>query len=206
MWQAFALSFILWYLTFGFICSSALWKKHFFTCWTPALDIQTSNSETICSWSQLSLQKVQAHTLLWVQDSLMNSNLLLFFTHRLFLWIFLIIWGVSNFQESSFAKQLVVFSTFPEREGTRSFKCYTFLQMTSLFMNTVASFIKNKTAYFIYVLVKSHNPLIRNLKLSYSNEDLKMKKLLLNLLVVMSRDSAALQVSHTLTQSLFKFG
>uniref|UniRef100_A0A3Q2VTZ8 Cilia and flagella associated protein 69 n=1 Tax=Haplochromis burtoni TaxID=8153 RepID=A0A3Q2VTZ8_HAPBU len=55
-------------------------------------------------------------------------------------------------------------------------------------------FYENKTAYFIYVLVKSHNPLIRNLKLSYSNEDLKMKKLLLNLLVVMSRDLAALQL------------
>lgn len=67
-------------------------------------------------------------------------------------------------------------------------------------------FYENKTAYFIYVLVKSHNHSIRNLKLSYSNEDLKMKKLLLNLLVVMSRDLAALQVSHTLTQLLFKFG
>uniref|UniRef100_A0A3P9DL76 Cilia and flagella associated protein 69 n=1 Tax=Maylandia zebra TaxID=106582 RepID=A0A3P9DL76_9CICH len=62
----------------------------------------------------------------------------------------------SQLIESSFAKQLVVFSTFPE--------------------------------------LKSHNPLIRNLKLSYSNEDLKMKKLLLNLLVVMSRDLAALQL------------
>ncbi|XP_035800798.2 cilia- and flagella-associated protein 69 isoform X1 [Amphiprion ocellaris] len=58
--------------------------------------------------------------------------------------------------ESLFAKQLVVFVTFPE--------------------------------------LKTHSHLIHNLKLSYSNEDLKMKKLLLNLLVLMSRDSAALQL------------
>ncbi|XP_037650921.1 cilia- and flagella-associated protein 69-like isoform X1 [Sebastes umbrosus] len=58
--------------------------------------------------------------------------------------------------ESLFAKQLVVFVTFPE--------------------------------------LKSQNPLIRNLKLTYSNEDLKMKKLLLNLLVLMSKDLAALQL------------
>lgn len=53
------------------------------------------------------------------------------------------------------------------------------------------------TKCLIYVLVKSHNPLVRNLKLNFSNEDLKMKKLLLNLLVIMSKDLAALQVSHT---------
>ncbi|XP_070778157.1 cilia- and flagella-associated protein 69-like [Enoplosus armatus] len=58
--------------------------------------------------------------------------------------------------ESLFAKQLVVFVTFPE--------------------------------------LKSHNPLVRNLKLNFSNEDLKMKKLLLNLLVLMSKDLAALQL------------
>ncbi|KAL3043454.1 hypothetical protein OYC64_003340 [Pagothenia borchgrevinki] len=58
--------------------------------------------------------------------------------------------------ESLFAKQLVVFATFPE--------------------------------------LKSHNPLVSNLKLSYNNEDLKMKKMLLNLLVLMSKDLAALQL------------
>lgn len=44
--------------------------------------------------------------------------------------------------------------------------------------------------------MKIHNPLVRNLKLTYSNEDFKLKKLLLNLLVMMSRDPAALQVCH----------
>lgn len=43
---------------------------------------------------------------------------------------------------------------------------------------------------------------MRNLKLSFSKEDLKMKKLLLNLLVFMSNDLAALQVNHTLIISV----
>ncbi|KAF3707167.1 Cilia- and flagella-associated protein 69 [Channa argus] len=42
--------------------------------------------------------------------------------------------------------------------------------------------------------VKNHNPLVRNFKLSYNNEDFKMKKLLLNLLVPMSKDFAAQQL------------
>lgn len=46
----------------------------------------------------------------------------------------------------------------------------------------------------VCVSVKGHNPLARN----FSNEELKMKKLLLNLLVLLSKDVAALQVSHTL--------
>uniref|UniRef100_A0A674CXB9 Cilia and flagella associated protein 69 n=1 Tax=Salmo trutta TaxID=8032 RepID=A0A674CXB9_SALTR len=58
--------------------------------------------------------------------------------------------------ESLFAKQLVLFVTFPE--------------------------------------LKSHNPLVRNLKLSYNNEDFEMKRLLLNLVVVMSKDLSALQL------------
>lgn len=50
---------------------------------------------------------------------------------------------------------------------------------------------------FIYPLVKSLNPLVHNIKFNYSTEELIMKKLLLNLLAVMSKDSAALQVSQT---------
>ncbi|XP_071355302.1 cilia- and flagella-associated protein 69-like isoform X2 [Trachinotus anak] len=42
--------------------------------------------------------------------------------------------------------------------------------------------------------LKTQKSLVCNLKLNYSNEDLKMKKLLLNLLVVMSKDFAALQL------------
>ncbi|XP_071378837.1 cilia- and flagella-associated protein 69-like [Centroberyx affinis] len=58
--------------------------------------------------------------------------------------------------ESLFAKQLIVFITFPE--------------------------------------LKSHNPLVRNLKLTYNNEDFEMKRLLLNLVVFMSKDLSALQL------------
>lgn len=58
--------------------------------------------------------------------------------------------------ESGFAKQLILFATFPE--------------------------------------VKSHNPLVRSLKLSFKNEDFEMKKLLFNLLVVMSKDLSAIQL------------
>ncbi|MCI4381536.1 hypothetical protein PGIGA_G00253140 [Pangasianodon gigas] len=42
--------------------------------------------------------------------------------------------------------------------------------------------------------LRSHNPLIRNFKLTFSNEDFEMKKLLLNLIVVLSRDLAAVQL------------
>lgn len=50
--------------------------------------------------------------------------------------------------------------------------------------------------FFNYALVKNHNPSVCNIKINYSEEDFKMKKLLLNLLVVMSNDSAAVQVRH----------
>ncbi|XP_045915557.1 cilia- and flagella-associated protein 69-like isoform X2 [Micropterus dolomieu] len=55
-------------------------------------------------------------------------------------------------------------------------------------------FAKQLIAFVTFPEMKSHNPLVRNLKLNFSNEDLKMKKLLLNLLVIMSKDLAALQL------------
>ncbi|XP_061112007.1 cilia- and flagella-associated protein 69-like [Conger conger] len=42
--------------------------------------------------------------------------------------------------------------------------------------------------------IKSHNPLVRNLKLSFNYEDFEMKRLLLNAIVVMSRDISSLQL------------
>ncbi|KAJ8334850.1 hypothetical protein SKAU_G00404890 [Synaphobranchus kaupii] len=42
--------------------------------------------------------------------------------------------------------------------------------------------------------IKSHNPLVRNLKLSFNYEDFEMKRLLLNLIVVMSKDISSLQL------------
>lgn len=55
---------------------------------------------------------------------------------------------------------------------------------------------------FLCIQVKSHNPLVRNLKLSYNNEDFEMKRLLLNLVVVMSKDLSALQVNEYFTSVL----
>lgn len=49
---------------------------------------------------------------------------------------------------------------------------------------------------FNYAIVKNHNPSVCNIKINYSDEDFKMKKLLLNLLVVMSNNSAVVQVRH----------
>lgn len=62
------------------------------------------------------------------------------------------------------------------------------------------------TKCLTYILVKTVNALVRNLKLNFSTEDFKMKKLLLNLLVSLSRDFAALQVSHTLSFSVTVLG
>ncbi|XP_031441920.1 cilia- and flagella-associated protein 69 [Clupea harengus] len=58
--------------------------------------------------------------------------------------------------ESGFARQLILFATYPE--------------------------------------MKSHNPLTRNLKLTFNNEDFEMKKLLLNIVVVMSQDLSSVQL------------
>uniref|UniRef100_A0A3B4TZU3 Cilia and flagella associated protein 69 n=1 Tax=Seriola dumerili TaxID=41447 RepID=A0A3B4TZU3_SERDU len=55
-------------------------------------------------------------------------------------------------------------------------------------------FAKQLMGLVTFPELKTQNPLVRNLKLSYSNEDLKMKKLLLNLLVIMSKDFSALQL------------
>ncbi|KAM9340187.1 cilia- and flagella-associated protein 69 [Symphorus nematophorus] len=55
-------------------------------------------------------------------------------------------------------------------------------------------FAKQLVALATYPELKSHNPLVRNVKLNFSNEDLKMKKLLMNLVVLMSKDLAALQI------------
>ncbi|XP_026204065.1 cilia- and flagella-associated protein 69 [Anabas testudineus] len=55
-------------------------------------------------------------------------------------------------------------------------------------------FAKQLMAFVTFPELKNHNSVVRNFKLSYNNEDLKMKKLLLNLLVLMSKDFAAVQL------------
>ncbi|XP_056154003.1 cilia- and flagella-associated protein 69-like [Lampris incognitus] len=55
-------------------------------------------------------------------------------------------------------------------------------------------FAKQLILYVTFPELKSHNPLVRNLKLSYNNEDFEMKKLLLNLVVFMSKDLSAVEL------------
>lgn len=43
-------------------------------------------------------------------------------------------------------------------------------------------------------LVKSHNALVKHLKLGTNHEDFELKKIILNLLVLLSRDSSVLPV------------
>ncbi|KAI4889474.1 hypothetical protein NFI96_015244 [Prochilodus magdalenae] len=57
-----------------------------------------------------------------------------------------------------------------------------------------SGFAKQLILFVTYPELKSHNPLIRNLKLAFTTEDFEMKKLLLNLLVVLSRDLSAVQL------------
>ncbi|KAL0961948.1 hypothetical protein UPYG_G00333780 [Umbra pygmaea] len=53
-------------------------------------------------------------------------------------------------------------------------------------------FTKQLILFVTFPEIKSHNPLVRNLKFSNNNEDFEMKKLLLNLVVVMSKDVSTL--------------
>ncbi|XP_030267530.1 cilia- and flagella-associated protein 69 isoform X1 [Sparus aurata] len=57
-----------------------------------------------------------------------------------------------------------------------------------------SSFAKDLVVLATFPELKTVNALVRNLKLNFSTEDFKMKKLLLNLLVSLSRDFAALQL------------
>ncbi|XP_067267132.1 cilia- and flagella-associated protein 69-like isoform X2 [Chanodichthys erythropterus] len=57
-----------------------------------------------------------------------------------------------------------------------------------------SGFVKHLTLFVTFPELKSHNPLVRNLKLSFNHEDFEMKKLLLNVIVVLSKDLAALQL------------
>ena len=54
------------------------------------------------------------------------------------------------------------------------------------------------------ISVKSHNILVKHLKLMQNHEDFELRKLLVNILVTLSRDTAALSVSNlkSLTPSL----
>ncbi|KAM9496452.1 cilia- and flagella-associated protein 69 [Clarias gariepinus] len=57
-----------------------------------------------------------------------------------------------------------------------------------------SGFAKQLILFATLPQLKTHNPLTRNFKLTFCNEDFEMKKLLLNLLVVLSKDLAAVQL------------
>ncbi|XP_055076754.2 cilia- and flagella-associated protein 69 [Misgurnus anguillicaudatus] len=59
---------------------------------------------------------------------------------------------------------------------------------------TESGFVKHLALLATFPELKSHNPLVRNLRLSFNQEDFEMKKLLLNVIVVLSKDLAALQL------------
>jgi hypothetical protein len=67
--------------------------------------------------------------------------------------------------ETGFAKQLLVFATYPECK-------------------------KNKLIYIllnISFLVRSNSPLVKNFKFTTSSEDFEFKKFLINTIVILSR-------------------
>ncbi|XP_036372166.1 cilia- and flagella-associated protein 69-like [Megalops cyprinoides] len=53
---------------------------------------------------------------------------------------------------------------------------------------------KQLTLFATFPEIKSHNPLVRNFRLSFNYEDFEMKKLLFNMLVVMSNDLCSLEL------------
>lgn len=61
------------------------------------------------------------------------------------------------------------------------------------------------TVGFIFS-VKSHNVLVRHLKLQTNHEDFELRKLLINILVVLSKDRTVVSVSMLFYQRKFYFG
>ncbi|KAG9476552.1 hypothetical protein GDO78_003215 [Eleutherodactylus coqui] len=57
-----------------------------------------------------------------------------------------------------------------------------------------SGFAKQLILFATFSEVKSHNPLVRNLKLLHNHEDFEMKKLLFNMLVVLSKDLSTVQL------------
>ncbi|KAM4706118.1 cilia- and flagella-associated protein 69 [Rhinophrynus dorsalis] len=57
-----------------------------------------------------------------------------------------------------------------------------------------SGFAKQLILFATFSEVKSHNPLVKSLKLLHSHEDFEMKKLLFNMIVVLSKDVSAVQL------------
>ncbi|CAH2282348.1 cilia- and flagella-associated 69 [Pelobates cultripes] len=57
-----------------------------------------------------------------------------------------------------------------------------------------SGFAKQLILFATFSEVKSHNPLVKNLKLLHNHEDFEMKKLLFNMLVVLAKEFSAIQL------------
>ena len=58
--------------------------------------------------------------------------------------------------------------------------------------------------YFLFS-VKSHNALVRHLKLLQNHEDFELKKLLISMMVILSKDPAAIPVSGFITMTEYLY-
>ncbi|MEE6466773.1 hypothetical protein FKM82_007045 [Ascaphus truei] len=58
-----------------------------------------------------------------------------------------------------------------------------------------SGFAKQLILFATFSEVKHHNPLVKSLKLLHSNEDFEMKKLLFNMIVVLSKDLSTIQLN-----------
>uniref|UniRef100_A0A1I8FUL0 Protein kinase domain-containing protein n=1 Tax=Macrostomum lignano TaxID=282301 RepID=A0A1I8FUL0_9PLAT len=86
------------------------------------------------------------------------------------------------------------FSVFPLRER-RSLVLVQLLAATDCRAPFIeVGFLKQLTLFATFEEVKSHSPLVRNLKLSKNHEDFELKKLLISTLVSLSSDPCALPV------------
>lgn len=80
------------------------------------------------------------------------------------------------FIETGFAKELLLFATYPESILFKALKLfYSIFNMK-------------------YFEVKSHNPLTKNLKLTTCYEDFELKKLLFNFALTISKNTTSNQV------------
>ena len=67
-----------------------------------------------------------------------------------------------------------------------------------MFCQPIAGYaiIQTVTIIFFLFLVKSHNVLVKHLKLKTNHEDFEFKKLLINLMVVLSQQQTNIHVSN----------
>ena len=73
-----------------------------------------------------------------------------------------------------------------------------FLLLLNVYMLIYILFLNHHYCILFVFSVKSHNAIIRHLKLLQNHEDFELKKLLITILVVLSRDRSVIPVSETI--------